>query len=138
MYRALTAVMVRSADGGYRLQHAYNRALMGREGAEDFASGGPGVGSAYDAIDAVAGLAPLRSIATAGERGLPMWFVSGQFDQMRLGERRFRAAAPHALWTIIPGAGHMVNLYTPPVVNRLLIGAGRAADADALPCFSVA
>lgn len=128
MYRTLTGVLGRFADGGIRLEYGYNRLLVGRVGAEDFVSGGPSVDSAYDAIDTVAGLQPLRSIAAASAAGLPMWFVSGQFDQMRIGERRFHEAAPHALRTIVPGSGHMVNLYDPSAVNRLLVAAGRATD----------
>jgi len=48
---------------------------------------------------------------------------------MRLGERRFREAAPHALRTVVPRAGHLVNLYRPDAINRLLLGIGATTRA---------
>ncbi len=128
MYRTMTALLDRFSDAGASLEYRVERLLLGRQGAEDFVAGGPSVDSAYAAIDAVAALDPLASIAAASGSGLPMWFVSGQFDQMRLGERRFRQAAPRALRTVVPRAGHMVNLYDPAAINRLLVGAGTATE----------
>jgi len=128
MYRVLTAVLDRLADAGTRLEYHVERVLVGRRGAEDFIAGGPSIDSANAAIDAVATLHPVASAVRAAMAGLPMWFVSGQFDQMRIGERAFRRAAPRAWHTIVPDAGHMVNLYNPAVIDRLLVEAGRAAD----------
>ncbi len=129
MYRSLTAFLGRFSDAGSRMEYGIERVLLGRQGAEDFIAGGPSVDSAYDAIDAVAGLDPIASVAAAADAGLPLWFVSGQFDQMRLGERRFRQAAPRALRTVVPHAGHMVNLYDPRAINRLLLGIGARVAA---------
>ena len=130
MYRTLAGLLRRFSDNGARLEYRVERLVLGRQGALDFVGGGPSVAAAHDAIDAVAGLDPITAVGAASESGLPMWFVAGQFDQMRLGERRFRAAAPRALRTIVPGAGHMVNLYRPAAINRLLVAAGRAATTD--------
>jgi len=132
MYRMLTRVLDRMSDAGNRLEYQVERVLVGRRGAEDFIAGGPSIDSANAAIDVVATLRPVSSVVRAAVAGLPMWFVSGQFDQMRIGERTFRRAAPRAWHTIVPGAGHMVNLYHPAAIDRLLIAAGRAAGgADA-------
>lgn len=120
VYRALSGSLVRHGDLGQRAQRLAQTIAFGPEGAADFLAGGTGLGAALDAINAVAGLDPVGSVRRAAGTGLPIWFVSGQFDQMRLGERHFWQAAPEAWHTIVPFALHVVSLAKPTAVNHLL------------------
>ena len=43
----------------------------------------------------------------------PVLLLNGQYDQFRLGERRFRRACPAAEVEHLPGAGHLANLSRP-------------------------
>lgn len=127
-YRQLTRAMLRLPDQGYRVDAAVQRLVGGRAAVRAFLAGGYGIDAAFDAIDAVAAFDPLGSIARAVAADLPIWFVSGELDQMRLQERRFIQAAPNAWHTVVPGATHMVNLAAPRTVSRLLVMAGRCAS----------
>lgn len=54
---------------------------------------------------------------------VPVWFVNGRRDPLRLDERRFLAAHPHSRLTVVPRAGHDVNLHAPAAFNRILLRA---------------
>ncbi len=43
----------------------------------------------------------------------PVLLLNGQYDQFRLGERRFRRACPHARSEVLPGATHLAGLDRP-------------------------
>jgi len=128
VYRGLTTALDRLPDRGLQVPIAVQRLVGGTAAAQAFLAGGYGIDAAIDAIDAVAGFDPLGSIARAVAAGVPIWFVNGELDQMRLQERRFLAAAPRSWHTIVPGATHMVNLAAPRTVSRLLVMAGRSAS----------
>ncbi|MBC7291273.1 MAG: alpha/beta fold hydrolase [Actinotalea sp.] len=51
---------------------------------------------------------------------VPVWFVNGGRDLLRLDERRFLAAHPDAHLTVVPRVGHDVNLFAPAAFNRVL------------------
>lgn len=127
-YRGLTRALDRLPDHGLRVDAAVQRLVGGKPAAQAFLAGGHAIGAALDAIDAVAAFDPLASIARTVAAGVPIWFVNGELDQMRLQERLFIAAAPRSWHTIVPGATHMVNLAAPRTVSRLLVMAGRAAS----------
>lgn len=127
-YRGLTRALDRLPDQGFHFDAAVQRLVGGRPAAQAFLAGGYGIGAAIDAIDAVAAFTPLASIARTAAAAVPIWFVNGELDQMRLEERLFTAAAPDSWHTIVPGATHMVNLAAPRTVSRLLVMAGRASS----------
>lgn len=127
-YRQLTNALLRLPDQGLRFDAAVQRLVGGKPAARAFLAGGYGIGAAIAAIDVVAAFDPLASIARTVAAGVPVWFVNGELDQMRLQERLFLAAAPRSWHTIVPGASHMVNLAAPRTVSRLLLMAGRAAS----------
>jgi len=128
VYRNLTNALTRLPDHGLAVDVAVQRLVGGKAAVQAFLAGGYGIGAAIAAIDAVAAFDPLTSIARTVSAGVPIWFVNGELDQMRLQERLFIAAAPDAWHTIVPGASHMVNLAAPRTVSRLLVMAGRAAS----------
>lgn len=127
-YRGLTRALSRLPDQGLRVDIAVQRLVGGKAAVQAFLAGGYGIGAAFDAIDAVAQFDPLTSIARTAAADVPIWFVNGGLDQMRLEERLFLAAAPNSWQTIVPGASHMVNLAAPRTVSRLLVMAGRSSS----------
>lgn len=53
----------------------------------------------------------------------PVWFVNGVRDPMRLDERRYVRALPHATLHVVPRSGHDVHVHAPEAFTRLLHGA---------------
>lgn len=125
-YRAVGEALTRSGQHALRMQRLAQTLVLGPEGADDFLAGGLGLTALHDAVNSVATLDPIDAIRRAAAADLPVWFVSGQFDQMRLGERRFRLAAPDAWHTIVPYASHVVSLANPGAVSHLLVRTARA------------
>lgn len=54
---------------------------------------------------------------------VPVWFVNGQWDVLRFGERRLVAARPGTRLTVVPRVGHDVNLLAPAAFTRVLLDA---------------
>jgi pimeloyl-ACP methyl ester carboxylesterase len=70
--------------------------------------------------DALTHLAGRSSIANVRATRVPLWFVNGARDAMRIGEQRHLAAAHDGSLVVIPGAGHDVNTEAPSAFNRVL------------------
>jgi pimeloyl-ACP methyl ester carboxylesterase len=68
-------------------------------------------------------LAGYSSLADLRRLRLPVWLVNGARDPLRLDERRYLRAAPAARLTVVPRAGHDVNLHAPVAFNRVLLDA---------------
>jgi len=90
--------------------------------------------------DMLGQLAGRSAVESASQVDVPLWFVNGKRDHMRLEEKRYLAAAPHARLVVVPGAGHDVSSEAPDEYTAVLLGAladletGRArtpADAPA-------
>ena len=128
VYRGLTRALDRMPDRGLRVDAAVQRLVGGKAAVRAFLAGGHAIDAAMDAVNAVSALDPLASVAAASAAGIPIWFVNGELDQMRLERARFLAAAPGSLRTDVPGATHMVNLAAPKTVSHLLVMAGKAAS----------
>lgn len=70
--------------------------------------------------DALTHLAGRSSIASVRAVQVPLWFVNGARDAMRIEEQRHLAAARDGSLVVIPGAGHDVNTEAPSAFNRVL------------------
>ncbi|WP_423462320.1 alpha/beta fold hydrolase [Promicromonospora sp. MS192] len=70
--------------------------------------------------DSLTHLAGLSSVANVRAARVPVWFVNGARDAMRIGEQRHLAAARDGALVVIPGAGHDVNTEAPAAFNRVL------------------
>lgn len=70
--------------------------------------------------DALTHLAGRSSIANVRATQVPLWFVNGARDAMRIEEQRHLAAARDGSLVVIPGAGHDVNTEAPAAFNRVL------------------
>lgn len=83
----------------------------------DFGAGG----YAFDAQDtALASLSVLDLLASLRRIDVPLWFVNGQWDQLRLNEKLFAAIAPHAELIVVPRTTHLVTAMRPRVFNAVL------------------
>ncbi|WP_454852096.1 alpha/beta fold hydrolase [Promicromonospora soli] len=70
--------------------------------------------------DALTDLIGRSSIANVRASRVPIWFVNGSRDRMRLEERKHLAAAREGSLVVIPNAGHDVNKEAPVAFNRVL------------------
>lgn len=83
----------------------------------DFGAGG----YAYEAQDtALRSLSVLDLLAALRRIRVPLWFVNGQYDQLRINERLFTRVAPHAELIVVPRTTHLVTAMRPQVFNALL------------------
>lgn len=91
-----------------------------------------GGGTWHVVTDMLGSLAGYSSIADLRRLRLPVWLVNGARDPLRLDERRYLRAAPTARLTVVPRAGHDVNLHAPVAFNRVLLDALHELRAPAL------
>ncbi|MFC8600350.1 alpha/beta fold hydrolase [Isoptericola sp. NPDC057191] len=70
--------------------------------------------------DALTHLAGRSSVASTRALRVPVWFVNGARDRMRLEESRHVAAADRGALVVVPDAGHDVNSDAPDAFNRVL------------------
>ncbi|MFC7878074.1 alpha/beta fold hydrolase [Isoptericola sp. NPDC057391] len=70
--------------------------------------------------DALTHLAGKSSVASTRALRVPVWFVNGARDRMRLEESRHVAAAERGALVVVPDAGHDVNSDAPDAFNRVL------------------
>lgn len=93
----------------------------------------PGWDVVTDMLGQLAGRSGVRN---ASQVEVPLWFVNGRRDHMRLDEKKYLAAAPHARLVVVPGAGHDVSSEAPDEYTAVVLGAladleaGRARTPD--------
>lgn len=83
----------------------------------DFGAGG----YAFDAQDVALRSLSVLDLLTALERiDVPLWFINGQYDQLRVNEKLFTSVARHAELIVVPRTSHLVTAMRPDVFNALL------------------
>lgn len=116
-YRMLAGAVNRLPDHGDWITERILDATIPSETRADFGAGG----YALDAQDAALRSLAALDIASAVVRiRIPLWFVNGQFDQLRTHERLFRRLAPHAELIVVPRTTHLVTAMRPRVFNAVL------------------
>lgn len=116
-YRAAARALNRLPDNGMWLTKQMLKATLPEDTRADFGAGG----YALDAQDVVlASLAELDIPAALRTLTMPVWFVNGQYDQLRTHERRFCALVPHAELIVVPRATHLVTAMRPQAFNAAL------------------
>src|SRR5690606_37984055 len=116
-YRFLARRFDRLPDRGRWLSDRVLDATLPPETRPDFAAGG----YALDAQDtALASLSVLELLEAVRRIDVPLWFVNGQYDQLRVNERLFTALAPHAELIVVPRTSHLVTAMRPRVFNAVL------------------
>lgn len=104
-------------DRGMRLTNFVLDRTLPTETRADFGAGG----YAFDAQDVALRSLSVLDLLRAVERiAVPLWFVNGQYDQLRLNERLFRRLAPHAELVVVPRTTHLVTAMRPAVFNAIL------------------
>jgi non-heme chloroperoxidase len=99
----------------------------------DFGAGG----YAFDVQDvALRSLSVLDLIAAVRRIDVPLWFINGQYDQLRSSERLFQKLAPQAEFYVVPRTSHLVTAMRPEVFNRMLNLALTTLEVAAVPAAS--
>ncbi|UWF76672.1 MULTISPECIES: alpha/beta fold hydrolase [Microbacterium] len=116
-YRVLARAIDRMPGRGMWLTERVLRATIPEDTRADFGAGG----YALDAQDIALGSLSALDLATAVSRiTVPLWFVNGQYDQLRVHEALFRRLAPHAELIVVPRSTHLVTAMRPQVFNAVL------------------
>lgn len=116
-YRAFAGAVDRLPGRGMWLTRRMLAATLPEETRGDYAAGG----YALDAQDvALRSLSSLDLAAAVRRIEVPLWFVNGQYDQLRVNEPLFRKLAPHAELIVIPRTTHLVTTMRPGVFNAVL------------------
>jgi pimeloyl-ACP methyl ester carboxylesterase len=116
-YRALARGLDSLPDRGMWLTDRLLDRILPSETRADFGAGG----YALDAQDvALRSLSVLDLLAALHRIDVPLWFVNGQWDQLRVNERLFTSVAQHAELIIVPRTTHHVTVMRPAVFNALL------------------
>lgn len=116
-YRFFTRRFDSLPDRGLGLTNRVLDRTLPPETRPDFGAGG----YAFDAQDtALASLSTLDLLASLRRIDVPLWFVNGQWDQLRMNEKLFLSVARHAELVVVPRTTHLVTAMRPRVFNALL------------------
>ncbi len=116
-YRVLARGFDSLPDRGMWLTNRMLDRILPAETRDDFGAGG----YALDAQDlALRSLSVLDLLAALEHIDVPLWFVNGQYDQLRVNERLFLRIAPHAELIVVPRTTHHVTVMRPEVFNAVL------------------
>lgn len=116
-YRTLARGVDRLPDRGLGIGEWLLDRTLPDETRHDFGAGG----YAYDAQDgALASLSVLDLLAALRRIEVPMWFINGQYDQLRVNEKLFASLVPQAELIVVPRTSHLVTAMRPRVFNALL------------------
>ncbi|KAA0960721.1 alpha/beta hydrolase [Microbacterium sp. ANT_H45B] len=129
-YRAIARAVDRLPDRGMWITARILEATIPEETRSDFAAGGYALDTQDTALRTLAAL----DLATAVSRiDVPLWFVNGQWDQLRVNEALFRRLAPHADLIVVPRTTHLVTAMRPQIFNAVLRLAIATIERDARP-----
>ncbi|UNK72256.1 alpha/beta hydrolase [Microbacterium sp. H1-D42] len=116
-YRTLAGTLDSLPDRGLWLSEQLLNATIPQATRLDFAAGG----YALDAQDvALKSLESLDLLNAVPRIHVPLWFVNGQFDQLRMQETLFTRLAPEAELIVVPRTSHLVTAMRPQVFNAVL------------------
>ncbi|MDE0547012.1 alpha/beta fold hydrolase [Microbacterium sp. C7(2022)] len=116
-YRTLAGGFDRLPDRGMWMTNRVLDRTLPPETRADFGAGG----YALDAQDvALRSLSVLDLLAALERISVPLWFINGQYDQLRVNERLFTRVASHAELIVVPRTTHLVTAMRPGVFNALL------------------
>lgn len=116
-YRVLARGFDSLPDRGMWLTDRMLDRILPEETRADFGAGG----YALDAQDvALRSLSVLDLLAALHRIEVPLWFVNGQYDQLRVNEKLFMRVAPHAELIVVPRTTHHVTVMRPRVFDAVL------------------
>ncbi|MGM1016180.1 MAG: alpha/beta fold hydrolase [Actinomycetota bacterium] len=127
-YRLLARAFNALPDRGQWITGQVLAATLPPDTRHDFAAGGYAFHTQDTALRSLASL----DLTTAVQRiRIPLWFVNGQYDQLRTHETLFRRLAPDAEFLIVPRTTHLVTAMRPAVFNALLGVAAATVERNA-------
>ena len=116
-YRLLARGFDSLPDRGMWLTDRMLDRILPDETRADFGAGG----YALDTQDiAQRSLSVLDLLAALRRIEVPLWFVNGQYDQLRVNEKLFTRIAPHAELIVVPRTTHHVTVMRPRVFDAVL------------------
>src|SRR6478735_3449617 len=116
-YRLLARGFDSLPDRGMWLTDRVLDRTLPTETRADFGAGG----YAFDAQDtALRSLSVLDLLAALRRIDVPLWFINGQFDQLRANEQLFLRIAKDAELMVVPRTSHLVTAMRPRVFNAVL------------------
>lgn len=125
-YRFLARRFDSLPDRGMWFTNRMLAATLPAETRADFGAGG----YAFDAQDVALRSLSVLDLLTALHRiRIPLWFMNGQYDQLRVNERLFMKVAQHAELIVVPRTSHLVTAMRPRVFNAMLDVAVATLDA---------
>lgn len=116
-YRALARTFNALPDQGMWLTDRVLSATLPDDTRPDFGAGGFAL-AAQDI--ALASLGGLDLAADLLRLRMPLWWINGQFDQLRMQERLFQRLTPQSELIVVPRTSHLVTAMRPRVFNALL------------------
>jgi len=116
-YRLLARGFDSLPDRGMWLTDRMLDRILPDETRADFGAGGYALDAQGTALRS---LSVLDLLAALHRIDVPLWFVNGQYDQLRVNERLFVRIAQHAELVVVPRTTHHVTVMRPRVFNALL------------------
>ena len=116
-YRALAGALDRLPRRGLWFTEWMLAATIPAETRADYAAGGYALDAQAVALKSLSALDLTTAVARIE---VPLWFVNGQYDQLRTHESLFRRLSPHAELIVVPRTTHLVTAMRPDVFNAVL------------------
>lgn len=130
VYSAAAALAQRSPDRYDRVTERAMRRMVPAELSAAVMEGGFATASFRDAVREITALDSLADVAAYDGS---TWFLNGTFDQMRLHEKQFLAAAPQGRLTVWPGKNHLTVLSDPQRLATFIDDACRVVEREPAP-----
>jgi len=127
-WRYLARVIHAFPDRGRRLNDTVVRIFVPEPGATDVLVGGVALEVMEDVLTALPTLRPLHSLRRID---IPILFVNGALDHIRLHAEAYLRASTAGRLVTVPRATHMVSVTHPEVFTRLLLEGHAAASGPA-------
>ncbi|WP_221584265.1 alpha/beta fold hydrolase [Microbacterium sp. G2-8] len=86
----------------------------------DFGAGGYAFASEDAALASLEQLDLVRALVRLQRLDPPMWFYTGEWDQLRLNERVFTRLVPRAELVVVPRSTHLVTAMRPRATNAMI------------------
>ena len=117
-WRLLARGIHRFPDRGLALNNLAVRLFVPQPGATDVIAGGVALEVMDDVLRALRDIHPVASLRRIE---VPVLFVNGRFDHIRLHDARLAAAATRSRLVTVGGASHMVSVIRPHEFTELLL-----------------
>lgn len=116
-YRFLARSFNALPDQGMWMTNRVLDATLPTDTRADFGAGGYALAAQDVALGSLGALDLARDLHRLR---MPLWWINGQFDQLRLHEKLFQRLPPQSELIVVPRTSHLVTAMRPRVFNALL------------------